>query len=103
MDATATADPIGHHVEAILDHARFPGFPADRPQLANSFGLQPPRSKTMVTRRSPTTSRTSPKQSGQGVRQCRVNLPGNHEQRIAGAVVDPVVVLAGMAKWRRAT
>ena len=27
--------------------------------VANSFGLQPPRSKTMVTRRSPTRSRTS--------------------------------------------
>jgi hypothetical protein len=31
------------------------------------------------------------KQPRQGLRQRRIGLPGNHQQRIAGAIVDPVV------------
>ena len=34
-------------------------------------------------------------QPGQGFRQRSVDLPGNHQQRIAGAVVDPVVGAGG--------
>ena len=32
---------------------------------------------------------------GQGPRQRRVDLPGDHQQQIAGAVVDPVVGAGG--------
>jgi hypothetical protein len=79
IDATAPALAIGQQVEAVLDHRveqlRAPAAAVEDdgdPSLADQlphFAKQP----------------------GQGLRQRSVDLPGNHEQRVAGAVVDPVV------------
>jgi len=78
-DATAPALAIGQQVEAILDHRaeqlRAPATAVENdgdPLLANQvphFAKQP----------------------GQGLRQRSVYLPGNHQQRLAGTVVDPIV------------
>jgi len=53
IDATAATLATGQHVEAILDHR------------GEQLWLQPPRPKTMLTLRSPTSCRTSRSRRGE--------------------------------------
>jgi len=79
MDTPAPADAIGQHVEAVLDY-RVEQLRA--PAAAVEDDGDPPFADHIPH---------FAKQPGQGLRQRRVDLPGNYEQRIAGAIVDPVV------------
>jgi hypothetical protein len=76
IDATAPALAIGQHIEAVLDH-RCEQFRA--PATAIEDNGDPPLPDHLPN---------LAKQTGHSPRQCSVNLPGDHQQRVAGAIVD---------------
>ena len=79
MDVTAAASPIREQVEAIVDY-RGEQLRAPAAAVEHDGDLALADDIAHLA-----------KQPGQGPRQRRVDLPGKHQQRIAGAVVDPVV------------
>ena len=83
MDATAPALAIGQQVEAVLDHR---GEQLRAPAAAVEDDGDPSLADQVAH---------FAKQPWQGLRQRRVDLPGHHQQRVAGAVVDPVVGAGG--------
>src|SRR5215475_4232592 len=79
VDATAMPFAIGQHVEAVLDHLgeqlRAPAAAVEdngHSSLANNLA-------------------DLAKQTGHSLRQGGIDLSGDHQQRVTGAVVDPVI------------
>jgi hypothetical protein len=83
IDATAMALAIGQYVEAVLDHCG-EQFRAKAAAVEDNSDLS-------LANRSPHFA----KQTGHSLRQSSIDLSGNHQQRVAGAVVDPVVGAGG--------
>src|SRR5271166_5720873 len=88
IDATAPPLAIGQHIEAVLDHRReqfwAPSAAVEDdgdPLLADHFA-------------------NLAKQTGHGLRQRSVDLPGNHEQRVAGRERASYVAGTGCLLWR---
>ena len=79
----AAAGAIGNQVEAVLDYR---AEQLRAPAAAIEHNGDPPLADDMPH---------LAQQPGQGLGQRRVDLSGNHEQRIAGAVVDPVIGAGG--------
>ena len=79
IDATTPALAIGEHVEAVLDH-RGEQFRAPAAAVEDDGDLS-------FADHLPHLS----KQTGHGLREGSIDLPGNHQQRVAGTVVDPVI------------
>jgi hypothetical protein len=92
VDATTPALAIGQHVEAVVDHRgeqlRAPATAVEDDGDSSLADHLPHLAK----------------HARQGLRQRRIDLPSHYQQRIAGAIVDPVVGAGeGMARWRRGT
>jgi hypothetical protein len=79
IDATAPALAIGQHIEAVLDHHC---EQLRAPAAAIEDNGDPPLPDHLPN---------LAKQTGHSLGQCSINLPGDHQQRVARAIVDPVV------------
>src|SRR4029434_9937253 len=83
IDATTAPLAIGEHLEAALDHRR--------EQLRAPAAAVEDDGDLSFADHTPHLT----KQTGHSLRQCGIDLPSNHQQRVAGAVVDPVVCAGG--------
>jgi hypothetical protein len=79
VDTRALAFAIGEDVEAVLDH------PVEQ--------LGAPAAAVEHDRHAPLADHSAhfSKQTREGFGQCGVDFPGDHQQRVAGAIVDPIV------------
>src|ERR1700746_527595 len=83
IDATAPALTIGEHVEAALDH-RGEQFRAKATAVEDNSDASLADYLPHLT-----------KQTGHSLRQSSIDLSGDHQQRVARAVIDPVVGAGG--------
>src|SRR5258705_9461601 len=79
IDATTPALAVGQHIEAVLDHRREQLW---APASAVEDNSDPSLADYVAY---------FAKQTGHSLRQRSIDLPSNHQQRVARAVVDPVV------------
>jgi len=70
---------IGQYIEAILDHRR-EQLRAPAAAVKDDGDLSPADHAAYFAQ-----------QAGHGLRQRSIDLSGNHQQRITGAIVDPVI------------
>src|SRR5215467_7939893 len=83
VDATAMPFAIGQHVEAALDHFGEQLWAPAAPVEDNSYSSFANNLADLA------------KHTGHSLRQGGIDLSGDHQQRVAGAVVDPVVGTGG--------
>jgi hypothetical protein len=83
IDASAPPLAISQHVKAVVDHR---GEQLRAPAAAVEDDGDPPLADHLAH---------LAKHARQGFRQGRIDLPGHHQQRIAAAIVDPVVGAGG--------
>jgi len=83
VDATAVALAIGQQIEAVRDH-RGEQLRAPTPTVEDDG--DPPLAHQIAD---------LAQQPGEGLRQRRIDLSGDQQQGVAGAVVDPVVGAGG--------
>ena len=83
IDATAPALAIGQYVEAVLDH-RSEQFRAPAAAVEDNGDLSLANHLPHLA-----------KQPGHSLGQGSIDLSGNHQQWVAGAIVDPVVGAGG--------